>query len=172
MCDKIFTSSDIIVWESYFMPFLISLWPQRCQAMFVHTERKSHQNTAEKPCVPIFMCTLINTFTQLCTDIHANTQFYVDFVKEDMKEAWPRLGQRRKEVEHTPGSEQEAARKRGLWQDAHSHIQRIGALWFEHHDTNLCFTRKHVALQSCLSLAFQFLICIRWSVMTSKTNLS
>lgn len=48
---------------------------------------------------------------------------------EDTKEACARLVQHRKEMEHTSGSEQEAARKRGLGQDVHSHIRGIGALW-------------------------------------------
>lgn len=34
------------------MSFLISLWPHRCQ-QWAHIERRSHQNTAEKPWVPI-----------------------------------------------------------------------------------------------------------------------
>lgn len=33
-----------------------------------------------------------------------------------MKEAWARLGQHRKETEHTPGSEREAARTTGTGQ--------------------------------------------------------
>lgn len=41
---------------------------------------------------------------------------------EDVKEAWARSGQCRKEKEHTPGPGKEAARTRG--QDMHSYVQR------------------------------------------------
>lgn len=69
---------------------------QSREALCPHFSVRPHQHI----CVPS------------CVDIHANAQLHVDSVKEHMKEARPRLGQRRKEAEHTPGSEQEAARKK------------------------------------------------------------
>lgn len=42
-----FPSSDIIVWENFFMSPLICLWPQRCQAMFGYTGRFSRGNRVE-----------------------------------------------------------------------------------------------------------------------------
>lgn len=48
--------------------------------MFAHTERGSHQNTAEKPCVPFSMCTPINTcrcFMQNCVQRHTPTYTFI-----------------------------------------------------------------------------------------------
>lgn len=45
-----------------------------------------------------------------------------------MEEAWPRLWQPRKDMEHTPGTEQEAAWKRGFFERTDMHAHRVGTV--------------------------------------------
>lgn len=74
MCDRIFTSSDITVWESYFMSLLICLWPHRCRPCLC-AQSEGHIKTQQRILMPQFghapmYARLMHSRVQTCTPTH------------------------------------------------------------------------------------------------------
>lgn len=158
--DTIFTSGDITVGKLLHVVSYRPLSSEVSGDVCAHGARVTSKHSRRSPeshfpCAP--------SSTPACVsyrDTRQHTQSHtVDFIKlEDMEEVWPRK-EGRKEVEHTPGSEQKAARKRGLWQaHTHTHIVKelqIHGYELEHwpwHKFMKCLNRKATRELTAVSL--------------------